>query len=223
MKGNIVIKSFPNGITLYLNPELDMESLLMEIGLKFQQNRSFFREARIALSLEGKTVQEEDERRIVQAIQANSDIEIVCLVGKNQETNKSFIKAIQRVEQQHTENFARFYRGSLKSGQKIETESSMILLGDVLPGCCITATKDIIIIGGLYGEVHAGFGGEDGHFVVALELFPEKIRIGDFRYKPREKSKWGLKPKVQPKIAYVKDSHIVIEPITKDLLEYFPS
>ena len=139
---------------------------------------------------------------------------------KKEEADKKFIKAIQRVDMQHTDNFGRFYRGTLKNGQRIETESSMVILGDVYPGCSVTATKDIIIIGGLYGEVHAGFGGEEGHYVVALEMSPEKIKIGDFRYKPKEKFKWGIKPKIQPKIAYVKDSHIVMEPITKELLEF---
>ena len=33
---------------------------------------------------------------------------------------------------------------------------------------------------------------------------------------------WGIKPKVQPKIAYVKEKHIVMEPITKELLEFLP-
>lgn len=123
---------------------------------------------------------------------------------------------------QHTDNFGRFYRGTLKNGQKLETESSIVILGDVYPGCSITATKDIIIIGGLYGEAHAGFGGGEGHYIAALEMSPEKIKVGDFRYKPKEKPKWGIKPKIQPKIAYVKDSHIVIEPITKELLEFLP-
>lgn len=222
MKSNIVIKSFPNGITLYLNPEPEIDSLLEEIAEKFQQSRNFFRDARMALSVEGRELQEEEERQIVKTIQNNSDLEIVCIVGKNEDTNKKFVKAIQRVDVHRADNYGRFYRGTLKNGQKIETESSIVILGDVYPGCCVTATKDIIIIGGLYGEVHAGFGGEDGHYVVALEMSPEKIRIGDFRYKPREKAKWGIKPKVQPKIAYVKDSHIVMEPITKELLEFLP-
>ncbi|MGN0306759.1 MAG: septum site-determining protein MinC [Lachnospiraceae bacterium] len=220
MKENILIKSFPNGITLYLNAELDFAELLGEIAHKFEQSRNFFRDAKMALSVEGRLLTEEEERLLIQTIQSHSDLEIVCIIGKNEETNKKFVKAIQKVDMQHTENYGRFYRGTLKNGQKIETESSMVILGDVYPGCCVTATKDIIIIGGLYGEVHAGFGGEDGHYVVALEMSPEKIRIGDFRYKPKEKPRWGIKPKVQPKIAYVKDSHIVMEPITKELLEF---
>ena len=220
MKGNIMIKSFPNGITLYLNPELETDRLLEEVAEKFNQSRNFFRDARMALCVEGKVLKEEEERLLVQTIQDNSNLEIVCIMGKNEETDKKFIKAILRVDMQHTDNFGRFYRGTLKNGQRIETESSMVILGDVYPGCSVTATKDIIIIGGLYGEVHAGFGGEEGHYVVALEMSPEKIKIGDFRYKPKEKFKWGIKPKIQPKIAYVKDSHIVMEPITKELLEF---
>lgn len=220
MKGNIMIKSFPNGITLYLNPELEIHQLLEEVAEKFSHSRNFFRDAKMALSIEGKSLQEEDERLLVRTIQDNSNLEIVCIIGKNEETNKKFVKAIQKVDMQHTDNFGRFYRGTLKNGQKIETESSMVILGDVYPGCSVTAAKDIIIVGGLYGEAHAGFGGEEGHYVVALEMSPEKLKIGDFRYRPKEKFKWSIKPKVQPKIAYVKDSHIVMEPITKELLEF---
>ena len=53
-------------------------------------------------------------------------------------------------------------------------------------------------------------------------MSPEKLKIGDFRYKPKDKPRWGFKPKVQPKIAYVKEKHIVMEPITKELLEFLP-
>ena len=53
-------------------------------------------------------------------------------------------------------------------------------------------------------------------------MSPEKIKIGDFRYKHKEKSRWGFKSKVQPKIAYVNEKHIAIEPITKELLEVLP-
>ncbi len=222
MKGNIMIKSFPNGITLYLNSDLDMPQLLEEVAEKFQQSRNFFRDARMALCVEGRKLEENEERQLVQTIQDNSDLKIVCIIGKNEETNKTFIKAIQKVDMQHSGNFGRFYRGTLKNGQKIEAESSVVILGDVYPGCAVTSTKDIVIIGGLYGEAHAGFGGEEGHYIVALEMSPEKIKIGDFRYRPKDKPKWGIRPKVQPKIAYVKDSHIVMETITKELLEFLP-
>ena len=222
MKDNIIIKKFPNGITLHLNPEISFELLLQELSSKFAQSRQFFRDARVALALDGRQLSDEEERRIITAIHSNSDLEIICIVGKNQETDRSFVKAIQKVDVQHTDNFGHFYRGTLKNNQKIEMESSIVILGDVYPGSTVTASKDIIILGGLYGEAYAGIGSEDSHYIVALEMSPEKLKIGDFRYKPKDKYRWGIKPKVQPKIAYVKDKHIVMEPITKELLEVLP-
>ena len=222
MKDNILIKKFPNGITLHLNPEISFPLLLEELGSKFNQNRHFFRDARVALALEGRELSEEEERQIITTIQNYSDLEIICIIGKNEETDRNFVKAIQKVDVQHTDNFGHFYRGTLKNNQKIDIESSIVILGDVYPGSIVSATKDIIILGGLYGEAYAGVGSEEGHYIVALEMSPEKIKIGDFRYKPKEKSRWRFKPKVQPKIAYVKDKHIVTEPITKELLEILP-
>lgn len=222
MKDNILIKKFPNGIKIYLNPDLEFENLLNEVALKFSQSRQFFRDARVALSFEGRALSEEEERLIISTIQQNSDIEILCIVGKNEDTDRNFVKAIQKVDFQHTDNYGHFYRGTLKNNQKIELDSSVVILGDVYPGSCIVASKDIIVLGGLYGEAYAGVGSEESHYIVALEMSPEKLKISDFRYKPNDKHRWGIKPKVQPKIAYVKENHIVIEPITKDLLEHLP-
>ena len=104
-----------------------------------------------------------------------------------------------------------------------ETENSIIVMGDVYPGACIISKKDIIVLGGLYGQAYAGGNGLDNHFVVALEMSPEKLKIGEFKYKTSEKqSKWSIKPKVQPKIAYVKDGRVVMDAITKELLNALP-
>ena len=159
-----------------------------------------------------------EERQIINTIHLHSDLEIICIIGKNQETERNFVKAIQKVNVQTKKNYGYFYHGTLKNNQKLEMNSSIVILGDVSPGSIVSASKDIIILGGLYGEAHAGVGSEDTHYIAALEMSPQKIKIGDFRYKPKEK-RWGLKQKIQPKIAYVKENHIVMEPITKELLE----
>ena len=58
--------------------------------------------------------------------------------------------------------------------------------------------------------------------IVALEMEPERLKIGDFKYKTNAKqSKWGIHPKVQPKIAHLKNGKIVFDPLTKELLGSF--
>ena len=76
----------------------------------------------------------------------------------------------------------------------LEIESSVVIIGDVNPGAVIAAKKDIVIIGGLYGEAYAGADGEEGHFVVALEMSPEKLKIGDVKYEPAKKTREVVYP-----------------------------
>ena len=56
MREAVIIKSFPNGIALYLNAEMPFENLLEEIGYKFSDARNFFGAVTMALSIEGRTV-----------------------------------------------------------------------------------------------------------------------------------------------------------------------
>lgn len=225
MKNPVIIKSFQNGLSIYLDEEMPFSQLLEEIAFKFKESAHFFKDASMVLSFEGRSLSDQEERQIVNTITANSALNVMCIMGKNEETNKNFVKAMQKVSyhQQALENAGQFYKGTLKDGQVLETEHSVIVLGDVYPGASIISNKDIVVLGGLYGQAYAGGSGDEGHFVVALEMSPEKLKVGDFKYKTSEKqSKWSIKPKIQPKIAYVRDGRVIIEPITKELLNDLP-
>ncbi len=225
MKNPVIIKSFPNGLSIYLDGEMPFAQLLEEVAMKFKESANFFKDASMVVSFEGRSLTDQEERQTVNIITANSALNILCIMGKNEETNKNYVKALQKLSfhQEAMENAGQFYKGTLKDGQLLETENSIIVLGDVYPGACIVSSKDVVILGGLFGQAYAGGNGEDGHFVVALEMSPEKLKIGDFKYKTSEKqSKWSIKPKIQPKIAYVKDARVIIEPITKELLNDLP-
>ena len=223
MKDLVLIKSFSNGITLHLNEEADFEDILKELAYKFSEAKSFFGTASVALSIEGRAVNSAEEIAVLDAIQNNSDINVLCIVGKDEAVNKNFIKALNHMEKKLSgPDDGQFFKGSLKNNEVIETDNSIIVLGDVYPGSAIISAKNIIILGGLYGEAYAGGNGIEGAFVAALEMEPERIKIGDFKYKSGTKqSKWSIRPKVHPKIAFVKNDKITFEPLTKDLLSSF--
>lgn len=225
MKNSVIIKSFPSGIVLHLDPELPFDAILSDIGEKFRQSSGFFKDAQMALSIKGRVLSEEEEKQILDAISQNSNLTILCLVGEDDETNQKFVKALGQTDfsgESENGSEGQFYRGSLKNGQILETESSIVILGDVYPGSAIISAKDIIILGGLFGEAYAGGNGNPGHYVVALEMSPEKLKIGDFKYSSKEKAKWSIRPKMQPKIAYIKDHKVVMDSLTKELLSELP-
>lgn len=223
MKDSVLIKSFPHGINMILKEDADFEAILEEVALKFAEAKAFFGKSSMALSIEGRTLSEVEELRILEAIRKNSNLQIVCMVNRNEEADKPYVQALNQVGQKLSDGSeGQFYKGSLKNGEVIETEGSIVILGDVHPGCAIIASKNIIVLGGLYGEAYAGGNGQEGAYIVALEMEPERIKIGDFKYKTKGKaSKWGLKTKVQPKIAYVKNQRIIFDGLTKELLGSF--
>lgn len=222
MKDAVLIKSFPNGITLHLDPDAPIEDVLREIALKFTEAKTFFGKSYMALAIENRVLTDPEEIRVLDAIQSNSDVNIVCIVGKDDNTNKNFIKALAHTEKKLSkEGDGQFFKGSLKDKEVLETENSIIVLGDVYPGSAIISAKNVIVLGGLYGEAYAGGNGQEGAFIAALEMEPERLKIGDFKYRPDGKIKWGIRPKLQPKIAYVKNDKIILETLTKDLLSTF--
>lgn len=221
MKNSVILKSFSSGISIIMDQEIPFDELLKDIAVKFKEADNFFKNASVAISLEGRILTEQEERTILDVITQNSRLNVLCLMGKDEDKNIKFLGIQNNLNFQKDENCGQFYRGTLRDGQSIETEHSIIILGDVCEGCSVYSAKDIVILGTLTGEAYAGAAGSNNHFVVALDMNPEKLRIGDLQYLPPKASKWSLKAKAAPKIAYTYNGAIQVENITKDVLESF--
>ncbi len=220
----MILKSFPNGISVILDGTISFQELLADIGVKFREADGFFKDASVAISIEGRELTEEQEREILDAITQNSRLKILCLMGKDEEKNLKFLGVQNKLNFQNDENSGQFYRGTLKDGASIETEHSIIILGDVCEGSCVYSNKDIVVLGTLTGDVYAGAGGNSNHFVVALNMLPGVLQIGDYVYnsQPQKTPRWGFKkPQTVPKIAYTHNGEVQIESITKELLDNF--
>lgn len=95
---------------------------------------------------------------------------------------------------------------NIRSGQKIRSEGSVVVWGNVHESAEIVAAQDIIILGKLEGIVHAGFYGDKNSIIFALHMAPGQIRIADkFSRCPS-----GYAPKDYPEIAYLEDDNICI-------------
>lgn len=223
MKNSVILKSFSSGISVIMDPEIPYEELLVEIAEKFKDADKFFKDAAVAVSLEGRNLTEKQEREILDVITQNSRIKVLCLMGRTEDKNIKFLGIQNNLSLQKDENYGQFYKGSLCDGQSIETEHSIIILGDVGIGSYVYSTKDIVILGSLTGEVHAGAGGSLNHFIVALDMNPSALKIGPLSLdiQSEKSSFWGRKPKSTPKIAYTCDGEVLMKSITKELLDDF--
>lgn len=82
MKNSVILKSFSNGISVILDSVIPFEELLNDIAVKFRDADGFFKDASVAISLEGRALTEVQERQILDAITQNSRLKILCLMEK---------------------------------------------------------------------------------------------------------------------------------------------
>lgn len=243
MSGNnlVVIKSLMNGLKLILDANAEFEDILRELAKKCSDGRAFFGNTTMAISIEGRKLSEIEEIRILETIHINCNLNVICIIDHDEDMNYKYIKAIKSMEKKFAENTGdsvpgkNFFRGSLTDGMKLEVDYPIVILGDINPGCSVVSTGSIIVLGGLYGEAmikksltdddntEIDFESEEKDavrpFIIALELAPERMVIGDISYTPAVKPKWGIKHKIEPQIAYHKGRKLVIEPVNKSVLE----
>lgn len=225
MSQTVVLKSNKYGINLILDPDVGFEQLLLDVSRKFEQAESFFKGARMALSFEGRELTQEEELRIVDMITRSSSLSIVCIIDNDKLREQRVREVMERQEEEDAVRCGHFYKGTLRSGQILECEASIIILGDVNPGAKIISRGNIVVLGSLKGNAYAGAGGSPMAFVAALLMDPVQIKIGDVIGRSADKAFWpGRKkrkrqePDMDPQVAIVKDGNIYIEPITKGLL-----
>lgn len=68
--------------------------------------------------------------------------------------------------------------GRVRSGQKIQAEKHLVIMGDLNPGAEAIAGGDIIILGTLLGTAIAGQPDNEAAIIMAMDFRPTQIQIG---------------------------------------------
>lgn len=98
---------------------------------------------------------------------------------------------------------------TVRSGQRIEYDGDVLVIGDVNPDAYIVASGNVVVMGTLRGVVHAGANGDETAVVMALKLIPQQLRIGSFFTRSPDNPEMPE----YPEKAYIENNQIVIERI----------
>ncbi|MBD5158092.1 MAG: septum site-determining protein MinC [Butyrivibrio sp.] len=218
MSNSVIIKGNKYGIVVVLDEKTEFEVLKNELADKFQSAAKFFDKANMAISFEGRKLAADEERELLAVISQNSDLNIVCVIDTDEMREKYFKKVVEEKLEELSSHTGQFYKGTLRSGQMLESESSIIILGDVNPGAKVIAKGNVIILGSLKGNIYAGAGGNEDAFVVALEMAPIQIRIGEIIARSADEGGQRKAMSNEAMIAYVDEGHIYIGKLDKENL-----
>ncbi len=217
MNDKVSIKVQPNGLGLHIGEDADFQDVVKEIENKFSENAKFYGKAKMTVSFDGKTLSDLEERKIIDVITKNSELEIICIIDKNTDNNDINIRALQQYSEPDLKQFSRFYSKELSEGQILESEGNIVIIGNIPSGCTVIASGNAIILGAVYGELYVGLSSTKHQYVIAFDFQPERMEINKIKYKPDKKNKISRKNKDKPHIAYVDGIRIALEPFTNEL------
>lgn len=214
-KAPVVIKGNKSGIRIILDSEMEFEKLLDKVKEKFSSGADFLGNAQVAVSFEGRELSEDEERAVLQCIAEYSKLDVVCVIDNDKKREEYFTKSLNERLTQLNSNSGQFFKGNLRSGQVMEFETSIVILGDVNVGAQVVSTGNVIVLGSLNGTVYAGASGRKNSFVVALKMNPIQIRIADIIARSSDEKS---APPSEPQIAYLDKDVIYVDTLSRKTL-----
>jgi septum site-determining protein MinC len=216
----VKIKGGRSGLSLTFAPEASFEDILHHLQGKLESGSGFF--LRGTMVFLPRDVLTDAQREKLQKLFHEHGL--ICRVHPLEAENhpeKSQAAPAPAAESQSQEAPAAsqnpdvqemlVVNKTVRGGQEIRTQSSVLVCGNVNPGAQIIAGGSIDVRGICRGMVHAGAFGDTSAIVVADHLMPTQIRIAGFI--ARSPDQMDMTEKAER--ASIKDGQIVIEPIER--------
>ena len=175
MRNCVSINLRKNEILIKISDDAEQKDIIEKQKKKLPELRKMYKNEKTPITVTGKILKNKEIDEIQELIKRNIDVEIDFDMPKSlglSSITRTFNKEIAISE-------TKFHRGSLRSGQKMESEGSLVILGDVNSGAEVMASDNIVVLGALRGLAHAGAKGNKQAIISAGLLDTVQIRIAN--------------------------------------------
>ncbi|HHV46919.1 MAG TPA: septum site-determining protein MinC [Tissierellia bacterium] len=199
-EGLVSFKGINGGIYIHVKGG-EYSSILEELERKLLESLDFFKGAKIA-GIKGDSISREEKKELLNIMKYKYDLNVTEDFKEDPLDRPNMFEGI-------VEGMTKFIHNTIRSGQVIEYDGNIVVIGDVNPGALVRAKGNIVILGRLKGVAHAGCDGNTKALVAAYDLRPTQLRIGNIisRRPDENMDTTGL-----PEVAKVHDNEVVIEP-----------
>ena len=218
----VILKSNKYGLTLQLDGTIPFEELVRKVCEKFASSADFFGETSMILETIGRELSNEEGMVLIQAIELNSKIKVILLNENNELKDTRMMGQIDRFYKDDIFENAKIIRGRVIKEEIVESDSSLVILGDVKSKASVKAKGNIIVFGSLEGKAHAGYPDNTGCYIVAGDLSSKNLQIGTVKGEIKLQEKWSLrvrKKATEPMGITVWNKELLAEPLSSGLLK----
>lgn len=175
MRSCISINLKKDVIVIKINENAEQTNIIESFKKKLPNLKKLYKEEKTPIKITGKVLKNKEIDEIQKLIKESIDVEIEFDMPKT-----LGLYSIKRTfDQDIATSETKFHRGSLRSGQKIEVEGSIVILGDVNAGAEVIASDNIVVLGSLRGLAHAGAKGNKQAIISAGLLDTVQLRIAN--------------------------------------------
>lgn len=175
MSNSINISIKKNQVIIKIEENAEQKEILTDLRKKMIELKNLYKEDKTPILITGKVLKNKEMDEIQAIIKRFIDVQVDFdspkVLGLHG-IKKTFYKEVATSE-------TKFHKGSLRSGQKIEFEGSVVIIGDVNAGAEVIAGENIVVLGNLRGLAHAGAKGNKDAVIEASEIDAVQIRIAD--------------------------------------------
>ena len=175
MRSCITINLKKDYIVIKINEDADFSNIVWSFNKKLPDLKKLYKGAKTPIKVTGKVLKNKEIDELQNIIKSKIDVDVEFDIPK--EFGLSSIK--KAFNQEIALSETKFHRGSLRSGQKMEVDGSLVILGDVNSGAEVMARDNIVVLGTLRGLAHAGAKGNKQAIISAGTLDTVQLRISN--------------------------------------------
>ncbi|MBN3556309.1 septum site-determining protein MinC [Fictibacillus nanhaiensis] len=172
LQHNVTIKGTKDGLVLLLDDKCSFDLLVEELNDKLTAGSSQMLNGpviSVKVKAGNRYLTAEQEEKLIEVLKQKENLILDHIESE----------VITKAEAEEMRKDAQVVTVSkvVRSGQVLDIQGDLLLIGDVNPGATVMATGNIYILGSLKGIAHCGTKGNEEAIIAASVMKPSQLRI----------------------------------------------
>ena len=211
----VALRAYRDGLHLIIKPHLSITEIEEAIQDEISRMNRPLTGTSVQIDIKGPSLQAEEMARLRSKLKESYNLTVRGIVVSEEPVSPPIAAAptthiiSQAVAPSQTRESepSRIVPYTIRSGQTEDfPQGSLIIYGDVNSGAEASAGGDIVILGALRGNAYAGMSGRLSSVIIAMELVPPQLQIGNYL----NRLPIGQKPRGYPELARIGTEDVII-------------
>ena len=214
-KSIVALRAYRDGLHLIIRPHLSIEDVEEAIQQEITRMNQPLIGASVQIDLKCPTLKEEEMAYLTSKLQETYNLTVRSIEAVDEQvpppiaaapTTHAIAQATDTSNNRDSEP-SKVIPYTIRSGQAENfPQGNLIIYGDVNSGAEVRAGGDIVVLGALRGNAHAGINGRLSAVIIAMDLVPVQLQIGNLT----NRRTINQKPRGYPEIARIGVEDVII-------------